>query len=382
MSTRLLRNLTFVALAVVVFMPVPAGAENAVFISSAAIEPGESFVLEVEITTDIELAGWNLNFRWSSNAVRCDSAVVDSANFHPDFAAGSPPIDYVNSVVKIALTPKEFVPPLPAIPPGRYTAARLYFSGLADAEAQIAVVDSAIIEHTTGTERSTFATWSGFAIEPVFYPGLITIGEPPPTEIVVEPTLVFLQGYLEGDDPIDGVAITTDGGVDLDWQADWSSTWLTVTPFVGKTPGYPTLIGNTFGLEVGDYRDTVWISSPLAVNSPVAVEVVLRVDSGGPPATDLGFTLMQNRPNPFVMYYDTETSIEYSLEKPTGVTLDIYNVLGRKVRNLIARSVGAGDHIVNWDGRDSQGRQVASGHYFYRMRTDRGALTRRLIVIK
>ena len=78
MSTRSLRYLTLVALASVLLVPIRAGAENAVYISSVAIEPGESFVLQIDINTDVELAGWNLLFRWSGDAIRCDSAVVDS----------------------------------------------------------------------------------------------------------------------------------------------------------------------------------------------------------------------------------------------------------------------------------------------------------------
>jgi flagellar hook assembly protein FlgD len=44
--------------------------------------------------------------------------------------------------------------------------------------------------------------------------------------------------------------------------------------------------------------------------------------------------------------------------------------------------MGEGDQSIQWDGRDQNGNLVASGHYFYRMKTSRGTVTKRMIVIK
>jgi len=45
------------------------------------------------------------------------------------------------------------------------------------------------------------------------------------------------------------------------------------------------------------------------------------------------------------------------------VTLRIFNTLGQEVKNLLDEDRGSGIHTVTWDGRDQQGRKVASGLY-------------------
>ncbi|HFE64999.1 MAG TPA: T9SS type A sorting domain-containing protein [Caldithrix sp.] len=75
------------------------------------------------------------------------------------------------------------------------------------------------------------------------------------------------------------------------------------------------------------------------------------------------FRLFQNYPNPF----NPETTIEYFLPKAVPVQLEIYNLLGQRVRTLVSGQKPAGEHQVSWDGRDYAGREVASGVYFYRL---------------
>ena len=66
-------------------------------------------------------------------------------------------------------------------------------------------------------------------------------------------------------------------------------------------------------------------------------------------------------PNPF----NPTTTIEYSLEKKTKVTLVVYDVSGQRVRTLLSgKTVEEGLHRVNWDGKDDKGKQLSSGVYF------------------
>ena len=74
--------------------------------------------------------------------------------------------------------------------------------------------------------------------------------------------------------------------------------------------------------------------------------------------------LDQNYPNPF----NPETTIHFSLPKESLVDLTIYNVLGQRIRNLISQKYAAGEHDVNWDGRDDSGEIVNSGVYLYRIK--------------
>jgi hypothetical protein len=96
--------------------------------------------------------------------------------------------------------------------------------------------------------------------------------------------------------------------------------------------------------------------------------------AAGPLPTEL----RQNRPNPF----NQSTIIEYTLPAMSPVILDVYNVLGQPVRRLVHDVRPPGRHVVAWDGTDENGRQVASGVYFYRLQADEIILTRPMIVVK
>ena len=76
------------------------------------------------------------------------------------------------------------------------------------------------------------------------------------------------------------------------------------------------------------------------------------------------FELKGNFPNPF----NPETVIKFNLPQDTRVTLKVYNILGQVVNTLVDEMLPAGAHSVIWDGKNGQGRGVASGVYFYRIK--------------
>lgn len=90
------------------------------------------------------------------------------------------------------------------------------------------------------------------------------------------------------------------------------------------------------------------------------------------------FSLGQNYPNPF----NPETKISFSLDKTADVTLDVFDILGRKVSTLHSGYLGAGQHEFTWYGVDANGRQVASGIYFYRLSSNEFNLTRKMTLLK
>ncbi|HUV29672.1 MAG TPA: FlgD immunoglobulin-like domain containing protein [Acidobacteriota bacterium] len=59
-----------------------------------------------------------------------------------------------------------------------------------------------------------------------------------------------------------------------------------------------------------------------------------------------GFELSQNYPNPF----NPSTAIKYVLPQRSHVTIEIFNVLGQRVRTLVDREQSAGAHAITWDG--------------------------------
>ncbi len=75
------------------------------------------------------------------------------------------------------------------------------------------------------------------------------------------------------------------------------------------------------------------------------------------------YKLQQNYPNPF----NSTTAISYVLPAYSSVNLSIYNLLGEKVKCLVAESQPPGHYVSNWDGTDEFGNSVAGGLYLYKL---------------
>lgn len=90
------------------------------------------------------------------------------------------------------------------------------------------------------------------------------------------------------------------------------------------------------------------------------------------------FALHQNYPNPF----NPETVIHYDLPGAAAVVIEVFDLLGRKVRTLVDGTQSAGNHKVVWDGRDDRGRRAASGVYVYNMRAGEFTQNRKLILLR
>jgi hypothetical protein len=64
------------------------------------------------------------------------------------------------------------------------------------------------------------------------------------------------------------------------------------------------------------------------------------------------------------------TSIPFRLAQPAEVSIALWDLTGRQVRQLVREHRSAGSHRTEWDGRDDAGRLLAPGTYFYRMSVD------------
>ena len=85
------------------------------------------------------------------------------------------------------------------------------------------------------------------------------------------------------------------------------------------------------------------------------------------------FTLSQNYPNPF----NVSTVIRYNLPEPSAVTINIYDILGRKVQTLIDKYQSAGHHQVIW-----QADEFSSGIYFYKLTAGDFENTKKMVLLK
>lgn len=85
------------------------------------------------------------------------------------------------------------------------------------------------------------------------------------------------------------------------------------------------------------------------------------------------FQLSQNYPNPF----NSSTRISYSIPKNTSVELKIYDLLGREVRTLVNERQSAGNYTAVFNAGN-----LASGIYYYILKTDNNTSVRKMVIIK
>jgi Leucine-rich repeat (LRR) protein len=91
------------------------------------------------------------------------------------------------------------------------------------------------------------------------------------------------------------------------------------------------------------------------------------------------FTLEPNFPNPF----NPTTVIPVEIPEESDVTIEIFNILGKRIKTLHKGVLGAGRHLLTWDGSNLQGNTMPSGIYFCRLRSSTGAtFTRKMILMK
>jgi hypothetical protein len=75
-------------------------------------------------------------------------------------------------------------------------------------------------------------------------------------------------------------------------------------------------------------------------------------------------------------------SIAFFLPTAQEVTLEVFNILGRRQGSLASGWEGSGERLVDWDGRDSQGRLLPSGVYFVKLETDGRSRSRKVHIIR
>jgi hypothetical protein len=115
----------------------------------------------------------------------------------------------------------------------------------------------------------------------------------------------------------------------------------------GETEDYPVVIHpGTIGVDPDVGRPGLWLDAP--------------------------------KPNPA----RDDMAIGFGLSRSGKVSLAIYDLAGRKVRQLAGGSMAAGRHDLVWDGRDAAGRSVPIGVYLIELQAEGRMLTRRAIRVR
>ena len=90
------------------------------------------------------------------------------------------------------------------------------------------------------------------------------------------------------------------------------------------------------------------------------------------------YVLSASYPNPF----NSLVIIPFDLAFSGRVRLNVYDVLGRKVRTLVEGVMSPGHHTIPWDGRDALGRPVASGRYVIRLQAEGFSQSRTMTLLR
>jgi hypothetical protein len=114
-----------------------------------------------------------------------------------------------------------------------------------------------------------------------------------------------------------------------------------------------------------------WLIRAAAVTPTGVIEL-------GGPELPRSFELSQNVPNPF----NPSTNVDFALAAGAHVSLDVFNLLGQKVRSLVNETLPAGTYRVSFDAQDEAGRALPSGLYFYRLDTGYENQTRKMMLLR
>ena len=146
---------------------------------------------------------------------------------------------------------------------------------------------------------------------------------------------------------------------DEEWKADYAAT----------KASRPSLVNLYLADQYGKSRGT-----------GLTLLTGVRIDQGGG-AVPGSIWLDQNYPNPF----NSSTLIPLVVPQGEGysqVELSVYDIQGRRVRQLVNQQLPAGSYIITWDGRSSDGHSVASGIYVSQLKAKGGIQARKMVVIR
>jgi len=139
---------------------------------------------------------------------------------------------------------------------------------------------------------------------------------------------------------------------------------------------YPSVTQPVLSDVIGEYGVLVF-DAPIGGESSQDIEIVYYgpqlngiIDNEQPP---ISFGLPNVYPNPF----NSRTKIAFTIDRPGRVTLDVFDIAGRKVESLMDKDLPAGKYEMTWNA-DS----FASGMYFYRLSNAGNSVTRKMLLLK
>jgi hypothetical protein len=117
--------------------------------------------------------------------------------------------------------------------------------------------------------------------------------------------------------------------------------------------------------------------TPIIIPGSLYYGISTGIESSDNPVPT-GYLLEQNYPNPF----NPITQISFVVPVAGEINVEVYNLLGQKIRTLLSEYKETGRYSVAWNGMNESGQQVPSGVYFYRLTTKDHSETKRMMLLK
>lgn len=149
-------------------------------------------------------------------------------------------------------------------------------------------------------------------------------------------------------------------------------------------PGFQIVIldednGTVIPLENGRFAvDTRRARENRALRLIIGTETYAQQVRSGMSVAPTEYALYQNYPNPF----NPTTTIRYALKRRGDVRLEIFSLLGQRVRTLVHQAQSAGVYSVVWDGTDEAERPVASGVYIVRLDAGEFVAVKKMLLLR
>ncbi|MGE5692909.1 MAG: FlgD immunoglobulin-like domain containing protein [Candidatus Zixiibacteriota bacterium] len=286
--------------------------------------------------------------------------------------------------------------------------------GVADADVFIKYSDNGgtswsapiLVNGAIGDQKAQFwpvvSVTDGGLVSIFYYEDVETNVTPDPNDIETNRGLDGVAGRTRRSNRssiVDGyVALSTDGGASFgtpvrvtDFSSNWSRTVSNIIPNFGD---YNDAVSREIGPNTVRVYAT-WADSRVQIDinpDPNITDMrpipsaaygfvdITKTEGAGKYVASVpkNFVLGQNYPNPF----NPATRIDYALPEAAKVELKVYNLLGQEVRTLVDYEQPAGMHQIVWDGTDASGNGVASGLYFYKLKTPTFAETKQMMFVK
>ena len=198
----------------------------------------------------------------------------------------------------------------------------------------------------------------------------------------------YITGYFEGTATFGSHSITSNGYGDIfvsEIDSDGNWQWANQAGGAGgieEDVGYGITIDNTGNCYItGEFRGTATFGSYSITSNGDEDIFVAKLNSSVFVENGIIPTEIQlsNYPNPF----NPSTTISFFVtQTPSFVTLDIYNIKGQKVKQLVSNHLTSGEHSIIWNGKDMNKESVSSGIYFYKLSTKDKTFIKKMILLR